>query len=78
MAIDVNKHNLVPKHSKASEAEKKKLFTEYNISGRELPKILIEDPAIVKLNVKVGDIVKIERDSKTAKTASYYRMVVEG
>jgi len=77
MAFDVNKHLLIPKHSKLSESDKKKLLDEYKIGVFSLPKIAIEDPAIAKFNVKVGDVIKIERDSKTAGATSYYRVVVE-
>ena len=78
MVFDVNKHFLVPKHSKASEAEVKKLFEKYHINSISLPKILREDPAIIKLNLTAGDIVKIERNSKTAGKTIYYRVVIEG
>jgi DNA-directed RNA polymerase subunit H (RpoH/RPB5) len=77
MAFDVNKHELVPKHSKLNESEKKKLFEDYNIDFKSLPKILKSDSAIEKLGVKAGDIIKIERDSKTAGTTIYYRLVLE-
>lgn len=77
MAIDVIKHTLVPKHSKVSDSEKQKLFATYNIEARALPKIVKNDSAIAKLDVKIGDIVKIERISKTAGVASYYRVVVD-
>ena len=77
MAFDVSKHSLVPKHTKVSDAEKVKLFEKYLISARELPKILKNDPAIAKLNVKPGDIIKIERISQTAGISNYYRAVVE-
>ncbi|MBS3116623.1 DNA-directed RNA polymerase subunit H [Candidatus Woesearchaeota archaeon] len=77
MALDTIKHRLVPKHSKVSEAEKEKLFSNYNITSRELPKIFINDPAIAKQsNFKIGDVIKIERESKTAGTTFYYRIVV--
>ena len=77
MAFDVNKHLLIPKHSKLNESDKKKLLDEYKIDVFSLPKITTEDPAIAKFNAKVGDVIKIERDSKTAGTTSYYRVVVE-
>lgn len=77
MAFDVNKHLLVPKHAKLSDSEKEKLLTKFNVSVQELPKISKEDPAIAKLSVKIGDIIKIERESKTAGQAHYYRAVVE-
>jgi len=72
------KRNFVAKHSKASEAEKKTLFEVYNVSIRELPKILLKDPAIEKLSPKSGDVIKIERESKSAGRAVYYRVAIEG
>ncbi|MBS3166174.1 DNA-directed RNA polymerase subunit H [Candidatus Woesearchaeota archaeon] len=78
MTFEVNKHNLVPKHSKVSDSEKAKLLEKYGIAVKELPKIHNSDPAIVKLNLKMGDVVKIERESKTAGTAVYYRVVIDG
>ncbi len=74
--IDVTKHVLVPKHTKLSEKEKEALFAGYNITFRELPKILKSDPAIAHLNPKAGDVIKIERKSKTSGKAIYYRGVV--
>ena len=77
MSFDVNKHELVPKHKKLSDSEKSKLFEKFNIKGKELPKISLNDPAIASLGVKHGDIIKIERKSKTAGVAYYYRNVIE-
>ena len=78
MTFDISKHLLVPKHSKLSDADKKKLFEEYSIGVKELPKIHSTDPAIEKLGAKVGDVIKIERRSETAGTTFYYRVVIEG
>lgn len=75
---DVTKHVLVPKHSKLSQKDKKKLFEKYNISEVELPKIDKKDPAILKLNAKPGDVVMIERPSVTAGKTIFYRVVVSG
>lgn len=66
---------LVPEHVKLSETEKKKLFEKYNVSIRELPKISRKDPAIVNLNTKPGDVIKIIRKSQTAGEAIFYRGV---
>jgi DNA-directed RNA polymerase subunit H (RpoH/RPB5) len=77
MTFDVNKHELVPKHSKVSDSEKAKLFETFGIVGRQLPRISEDDTAITQLGVKVGDIIKVERASKTAGTTIYYRLVVE-
>ena len=75
MPFDIHKHELLPTHTKLSDSEKSKLFAEYNVEGKGLPKISKDDPAIAKLEVKVGDVIKIERISKTAGVSDYYRQV---
>jgi len=69
----IESHSLVPKHEKLSEKEKEELFKKYNISIKELPRILKKDPAISKLDPKLGDVIKITRQSKTAGEAVFYR-----
>jgi len=76
MTFNITKHKLVPKHSKLSESEKEKVLEAYGITIKQLPKISKEDPAIKSFDVKNGDIIKIERPSKTAGTAIYYRVVI--
>ena len=76
--MDITKHKFVPKHVKASDAEKVALLKEYKVQLKDLPKILKKDPAISKLNVKSGDVIRIERDSKTAGISNYYRVVMDG
>ena len=68
---------MVPKHSLVGEKEKQKVFEKYNITTSKLPRILLEDPAILNLKAKAGDLIKVERESKTLGTAIYYRVVVE-
>ena len=75
--FDVNKHILVPSHKIISEKEKTQLFKKYDITIKELPKILIDDPAIAKLKPKAGDVVKIERASQTAGRSIFYRGVIK-
>lgn len=74
---DITKHVLVPQHSKLSEKEKQELFKKLNITQRVLPKISKDDPALRSLEVKQGDIIKITRQSPTAKEAIFYRGVVD-
>jgi len=69
-------HNLVPKHEKLSEEEKKQVLEQYKITMAEVPSILITDPAISKLNVKSGDMIKITRKSATCREAIFYRGVI--
>lgn len=73
--FDPTKHILVSKHSKLSEQDKKQLFERYNITIKELPQIKLIDPAIKNLNLKAGDVVKIERFSPTAGKTVFYRGV---
>lgn len=76
--INISKHVLIPKHTKLSEKDKKDLFERYNISVTQLPKIKLSDPAIASLDLKVGDVVKIIRQSKTAGEAVFFRGVIDG
>ncbi len=73
----IDKHTLIPKHSKLSDAQKEKLLEKYNISVKELPMILKTDSAIVSLAAKPGDVIKITRKSLTASEAEFYRVVID-
>jgi DNA-directed RNA polymerase subunit H len=78
MAFKVSDHNLVPKHTLLKDKEKQKILEKFHVSEVDLPKILITDPSIVDLNTKVGDVVKITRESRTAGVSIYYRAVING
>ena len=73
----VDKHILIPKHSVLTDAQKEKILQKYNISIKELPKILKTDPAIISLSAKLGDVIKITRNSATASEAIFYRVIVD-
>lgn len=68
-------HILVPVHEKISDEEKTALFEKFNITERELPRILQTDAALAGLDVKLGDVIKITRKSPTAGVSIYYRGV---
>lgn len=70
-------HEFVPEHTKLSEKEAKALMATYSITLRELPKIIISDPAIAHLDIKEGDIIKIKRASRTAGETVFYRGVMK-
>lgn len=72
---DISKHILVPKHTKLNEADVKKLLEKYNVNLKQLPRIIKNDPAIQHLDVKVGDVIRIERDSPTVGKVDFYRVV---
>jgi DNA-directed RNA polymerase subunit H len=75
--LDVSNHILVPKHEKCSETEKKALLKKFNVEIKDLPKISINDAAIVDMNLQPGDVVKITRASPTAGESIFYRVVIE-
>jgi len=72
-----DKHFLIPKHVKLGGTQKEKLLEKYNISAKELPRISKSDAALVSLNAKPGDLIKITRSSQTAGEAIFYRVVVD-
>jgi DNA-directed RNA polymerase subunit H (RpoH/RPB5) len=76
--LDITKHELVPKHEILNENEKKELLQKYGITLRQLPRILITDAMVKILNAKIGDVIKITRNSPTAGETVYYRVVVKG
>ena len=76
--FDVTKHILVPKHTKASEKDKKDLFEKHAIVLENLPRIFKSDPVIAEMDVKEGDVIKITRPSPTAGTTTFFRRVVNG
>ncbi|HME86838.1 MAG TPA: DNA-directed RNA polymerase subunit H [Candidatus Nanoarchaeia archaeon] len=73
----VEKHELIPIHEKISDSEKQTLFSEKGISFKDLPKINRNDPAVVDMEVKIGDVIKITRASSTAKETVFYRGVID-
>lgn len=75
-STEIIKHELVPKHEVLGEEEKKAVLKKFDTSPEKLPKILQEDPVVVMIQAKTGDIIRIARDSHTAGESFYYRVVV--
>jgi DNA-directed RNA polymerase subunit H (RpoH/RPB5) len=76
--FDIRTHKLVPEHIKLTEEEKQELLKSLNITIDKLPMITKNDPAIRHLEPKVGDIIKIIRNSPTNKKMPFYRVVIHG
>jgi DNA-directed RNA polymerase subunit H len=76
--LNVLDHELVPEHTILNEQEKEEVLKKYGISLRQLPRVLITDPAIKEMNPKLGDVVKVMRKSQTAGESAYYRVVIKG
>ena len=70
-------HIYVPKHEIMIKKEAEEVLEKYHCKATELPLIFVDDPAIVGLGVKPGDMIKITRASVTAGESLYYRYVVE-
>ncbi len=77
LSIDVFASNLSPKYRIMSDEEVAALLEKYRVMKRDLPKIKLNDPAIILLNAKEGDVIEITRKSQTAGEAKYYRVVVK-
>jgi DNA-directed RNA polymerase subunit H (RpoH/RPB5) len=67
-------NTLQPKHTKLNEKEARELLDKLNISKSQLPKILLNDPALPE-GCSIGDIIKIERKEE-GKLNIYFRAVV--
>tara|TARA_Y100000310_G_C20254025_1_gene610437 strand:- start:253 stop:498 length:246 start_codon:yes stop_codon:yes gene_type:complete len=76
VTIDISNHILVPKHKLLTEANKKSILDNYQISEIQLPSISIKDPAIKKFDAKVGDVIEISRESQVSGKYKHYRRVV--
>ncbi len=75
--ILVPDHVYVPKHEIMTKKEAEDVLQKFNCIPTELPLIFVNDPAILGLGVKPGDMIKITRKSATAGESIYYRYVVE-
>jgi DNA-directed RNA polymerase subunit H len=74
--VDVSQHELVPEHTLLDEPAVEEVLEEYQVKRTNLPKIKRRDPALPD-DAEPGDVVRIERDSRTTDTAVIYRLVVE-
>ncbi len=74
--FDPTKHRLVPRHEILEEGDVQKILLEYNIEKEQMPKIRVSDPAALAIKAKVGDVIRITRDSPTAGKAIFYRLVI--
>jgi len=75
--FNVMENYLVPRHSIMEEEQVQELLIRFGIVRDKLPKILMMDPCAKALGAQPGQVIKIERESPTAGTSFYYRMVVE-
>lgn len=75
--IDILQHKLVPVHEVLPKQEKDSLLEKLDVDENCLPKIFASDPALAKLEIKPGDVIKVTRKSQTSGKSTYYRVVVD-
>jgi len=71
------KHSFIPSHEVLTENEVAELKEKNRIEPDKLPYIYITDPAIRHVEVKVGDVIRIQRSNSIAGKTYYYRRVVD-
>jgi DNA-directed RNA polymerase subunit H (RpoH/RPB5) len=76
-SFDLFKHEVVPTHTIAKNEEIELVLKYYKILKPQLPRILRNDPAVKVLGAKAGQVIRIKRESQTAGTSYYYRLVVD-
>ena len=74
--IEITKHESVPQHVRLTEEQTEDFLKKFNISKKQLPRILKEDPVVEKLDAKKGDVIKIFRKSPTIGKSEFYRVVI--
>lgn len=75
--FNVLEHVMVPDHQIMSDEEIRELLSRYQITLDQLPRIYGDDPAVKTIGGKVGDVIRITRNSQTAGIAESYRHVVK-
>lgn len=75
LQFNILKHSLVPKHTILTKEEEQEFKTNYNImENNQIPDISYFSPVSLVLGIRPGNIVKIERNSKTAISSNFYRI----
>jgi len=74
---DIFKHSLVPPHRIISKDEVKEIMKKYGLKSlKQLPRILVTDPAAITIGAAIGDVLEITRKSIMGGESKYYRLVI--
>jgi len=71
----IEKHDIMPKHTICSDKETQSILEEYSSTREQFPKISINDAALATFKVKLGDMIKIERNDPQMGKILFYRVV---
>tara|TARA_B100001093_G_C26814015_1_gene1008842 strand:- start:2 stop:631 length:630 start_codon:yes stop_codon:yes gene_type:complete len=75
LQFNILKHIYVPPHRVLSNEEKQKIKEKYNIiDDKKFPSISRFDPVSQVYGIRPGELFEIDRSSKTAIVAKYYRI----
>ena len=75
--IDLPRSKSVPPHRLLAPEEQKELFERQHIAVSALPLAYSDDPPVVWIGGREGQVVEITRDSPTAGSAVTYRRIVQ-
>ena len=75
LQFNILNHDMVPKHTVLNTEEAKQVKDRYNIiDDSQIPDISYFSPVSLVLGIRPGDLVKIDRKSKTAINTEFYRI----
>lgn len=75
LQFNILNHKLVPKHKVLNKEDVSLFKKNYNIThDNEIPDISYFSPVSLVLGIRPGDIVEIERNSRTSITSKFYRI----
>lgn len=75
LQFNILNHELVPKHTVLSDKEIELFKSTYNINDiNQIPDISYFSPVSIVLGIRPGDIVKIDRKSRTSIITPFYRV----
>ena len=78
LQINLIDHIFVPKHYKLSPDEIQNLIESYKFNPKNAKRMYLDDPISKYYNLKIDDIVRIERPSKNSGISIDYRVVFPG
>lgn len=81
LLINLIDHILIPKHIILTEEDRQKLLSAYIFEEKDVKnfkRMYVDDPVARYYNLKVDDIVRIERPSITSGISVDYRVVING
>ncbi|MFH0714356.1 MAG: DNA-directed RNA polymerase subunit H [Candidatus Diapherotrites archaeon] len=76
MLKNLQEHYLVPKHEIVPAEKVADVLQQFGATLEKFPQLSRMDPIIEEIGAKRGDLIKLTRESRTAGTTIYYRVVV--